>query len=82
MNLEFKKMFEEFWLLAVRELNDVHYQATETDKITRSFALVRSEQRWRALKEKFTIFEVDRVNRHTAGKRGGTELDSSPPPTR
>jgi hypothetical protein len=52
---EFKKMFEEFWLLAVRELNDVHYQATETDKIT-GFALVRSEQRWKALKDKFTRY--------------------------
>jgi hypothetical protein len=52
---EFKKMFEEFWLLAIRELNDVHYQATETDKIT-GFALVRSEQRWKALKDKFTRY--------------------------
>ena len=52
---EFKKMFEEFWLLAVRELNDVHYEATETYKIT-GFALVRSEQRWKALKEKFTRY--------------------------
>jgi hypothetical protein len=52
---EFKKMFDEFWLLAVRELNDVHYQATETDKST-TFALARSEQRWRALKEKFARY--------------------------
>jgi hypothetical protein len=52
---EFRRMFEEFWVIAIRELNDVHYQATEIDKIT-GFALVRSEQRWRALKEKFTRY--------------------------
>jgi hypothetical protein len=31
---EFKKLFDEFWLVVIRELNDVHYQATEVDKIT------------------------------------------------
>jgi AIPR protein/Restriction endonuclease len=43
---EFRKLFDDFWLLAIRELNDAHYQATEVDKIS-GFALVRSEQRWR-----------------------------------
>jgi hypothetical protein len=53
---EFKKMFEEFWLLAVRELNDVHYQATEVDPKISGFALVRNEQRWKALNDKFTRY--------------------------
>ncbi len=60
---EFKKMFDEFWMSSIRELNDAHYQATETDKIT-GFALVRSERRWKAVKEKFAaIFEIDNVMR-------------------
>jgi hypothetical protein len=53
---EFRRMFEEFWQIAMRELNDVHYQATEGDNKITHFALVRSEQRWRALKEKFTRY--------------------------
>jgi hypothetical protein len=50
---EFRKLFEEFWLISIRELNDVHYTATEVDKIS-GFALVRNEARWKALKDKFT----------------------------
>ena len=51
----FKKMFEEFWAVSLRELIDAHIQATEYDKIS-GFALVRSEQRWKTVKEKFSRY--------------------------
>lgn len=51
----FKKLFEDFWSVSVRELIDAHHQATEIDKIS-GFALVRSEQRWKSVKEKFTRY--------------------------
>ena len=53
--VELKRHFEEFWLLSVRELNDAHYQATEIDSVT-GFALARSEQRWKAVKDKFARY--------------------------
>lgn len=52
---EFKRMFDEFWNVVIRELNDVHYQATEIDKVS-GFASVRSDLRWKGLKEKFTRY--------------------------
>ena len=51
----FSQMFADFWSVSVRELIDAHHQATEVDKIS-GFALVRNEQRWRAVKEKFSRY--------------------------
>lgn len=52
---DFQKIFEDFWLISSRELIDAHHQATETDKIS-TFALVRSEQRWKTVREKFSRY--------------------------
>lgn len=52
---EFKKLFNEFWRDASRALVDAHHQATEEDKTT-LFALARSDQRWRATKERFARY--------------------------
>ena len=51
----FRKLFDDFWSVSVRELIDAHHQATEVDKIS-GFALVRSEQRWKAMREKFSRY--------------------------
>lgn len=53
--VDFRKMFDEFWLSSIRELIDAHYQAVEIEKST-GFALVRGEQRWKAVKEKYTRY--------------------------
>jgi hypothetical protein len=51
----FDEAFSGVWREAVRALTDAHYEATEVQKTT-LFALARSEQRWRATKEKFSRF--------------------------
>lgn len=60
----FSQMFADFWSLSVRELIDAHHQATEVDRIS-GFALVRNEQRWRAVREKFSRYLGVR---HTTGR--------------
>jgi hypothetical protein len=51
----FRKLFDEFWSASLRELIEVHHRATEEDKIS-GFALVRNEQRWRSVKERFSRY--------------------------
>jgi hypothetical protein len=51
----FKRLFDEFWSVAGRELIDAHHSATDEAKIS-AFALVRSEQRWKAMRDKFSRY--------------------------
>ncbi len=51
----FRKIFDDFWTVSIRELIDAHLRATEEDKIS-GFALVRNEQRWRSVKERFSRY--------------------------